>query len=95
MTTRVLAWATAVGILIVPSSLVAIAEANAIQLAQIDIDVRIGPPRSPDVLVEEPRPPSVVIETEGRGERRNCRSVTVTEWQDGVKVTRTEQQCDR
>jgi hypothetical protein len=71
------------------------AEADTIQLAQIDLGVWMGPSRSPDVVIEEPRPPSAAIETEGRGERRNCHSVTITEWQDGVKVTRTEQHCDR
>jgi hypothetical protein len=72
-----------------------IAEASTIQLAQVDVDARMGPSRSPDVVIEEPRPPRAAIETEGRGERQNCHSVTITEWQDGVKVTRTEQQCDR
>jgi hypothetical protein len=80
-----------------------LAEADTIQLAQLDADARMGPSRSPDVVIEEPRPPSAVIETEGRGESRNCPSVTITERQDGVqdgvqegaKVTRTEQRCDR
>jgi hypothetical protein len=71
-----------------------IAAAGTIQLAQVDLDVRLGPSRSPDILIEEPRPPRAAIETEGRGERRNCRDVTITEWRDGINVTRTEQQCD-
>jgi hypothetical protein len=69
--------------------------AEAVQLAQADFDARMGPSRSPKVVIEEPRPPSVVIETEGRGEARNCRPVTVTERQDGVLVTRTERRCGR
>ena len=77
----------------------AIAEADTVRLAQVDVDVWMGPSRSPDVVIEEPRPPSAAIETEGRSERQSCPSVTITEWQDGVqdgvKVTRTEQQCDR
>jgi hypothetical protein len=69
--------------------------AEVIRLAQADVDVRMGPSRSPKVVIEEPRPPSVVIETEGRGEGRNCRPVTVTERQDGVLVPRTERRCGR
>jgi hypothetical protein len=64
-------------------------------MAQVDLDGRKGPPRSPGLIIEEPRPPAVAVETEGRGERRECRSVTLTERQNGVPVTRTEQQCDR
>ena len=69
--------------------------ADAMRLAQADVDARMGPSRSPKVVIEEPRPPSVVIETEGRGEGQNCRPVTVTERQDGVVVTRTERRCER
>jgi hypothetical protein len=72
--------------------------ADHIQLAQTDLSVRMGPPRSPDVVIEEPRPPQAVIETEGRGEHqgepRNCRSVNLMEWRDGVQVSRTERECD-
>ena len=71
------------------------AQAGAIRVAQADLGARMGPTRSPNVVIEEPRPPNAVIETEGRSERDNCHSVTVTEMQDGVKVTRTEQRCDR
>src|SRR5262245_10919247 len=47
---------------------------NGIASAQVDVDVRVGPPgvkieepRRPDVVIEEPRRPGVVIqETEGR-----------------------------
>jgi hypothetical protein len=64
------------------------------RLAQVDLDVRRGvPPRGPGVVIEEPRPPAVAIETEGRG-GRDCRSVTVNEWRDGVRVMRTERRCD-
>jgi uncharacterized protein YraI len=95
MRTSVLALVTAAAMLSAVSLRAAIAEADTIRLAQVDVDVRMGPSRSPDVVIEEPRPPSAAIETEGRRERQNCHSVTITEWQDGVRVTRTEQQCDR
>ncbi len=71
------------------------ATARATELAQANFEGRMGPSRSPDVVVEEPRPPRAIIETEGRGEHRSCQPVTITEWHDGVKVTRTQQQCDR
>jgi hypothetical protein len=72
-----------------------LAVADPSQLAQVDLDMRMGPSRSPGVVIEDPRPPSAAIETEGRRERRHCRDVTITEWRDGIKVTWTEQQCDR
>ena len=31
----------------------------------------------------------------GPRHRPNCRTVTVTEWRHGAKVTRTERRCDR
>jgi hypothetical protein len=71
------------------------AEARNLRIAQADVGDRMGPARSPNVVIEEPRPPSVVIETEGRAQRDNCRAVTVTERHDGVEVTRTERRCDR
>jgi hypothetical protein len=95
MRTSVFALMTAAAMLSAVSLRAAGAEVGAIRLAQVDVDVWMGPSRSPDIVIEEPRPPSAAIETEGRGEHRNCHAVTVTEWQDGVKVTRTEQQCDR
>jgi hypothetical protein len=58
-------------------------------VAAQDVDVRIGP-----------RGPGVVIDTDARRYRdrgyrdRDCRSVTVSEWRDGVRVTRTERRCD-
>jgi len=63
------------------------AKADPTRLAQVDVDVRVGGPRGP----------GVVIDTEGRGDRRyrgECRTVTITEWRDGVRVTRTERRCD-
>jgi hypothetical protein len=81
------------------------ARADGTQLAQAGVDVRVGEPRRPGVVIEEPRRPGVVIEeprrrdrdvvigTEGRG-RGDCRSVTVSEWRDGVRVSRTERRCD-
>jgi hypothetical protein len=69
--------------------------AEALRLAQADVDTRMGPSRSPKVVIEEPRPPAAAIETEGRGPVESCRPVTVTERQDGVLITRTERRCDR
>src|SRR5215510_2153597 len=71
------------------------ARADSTQLAQADVDVRIGGPRRPGVVIEEPRrrERGIVVDTEGRG-RRDCRSVTVSEWRDGVRVSRTERRCD-
>ena len=63
-------------------------------LAQADFGARMGPPRSPDVVIEEPRPPRPVIETEGRGEPQKCRSHNVTDSRDGIKDPRTERECD-
>jgi hypothetical protein len=57
--------------------------ADPVRMAQVDVDVRIGGPRGP----------GVVIDTDGR-RNRDCRTVTVTEWSNGVKVTRTERRCD-
>ena len=67
-----------------------------IRLAQADNqDAKIGPVASPKVVIEEPRPPSAVIETEGRGEDRNCRAAAATERQDGTKVAKPERRCER
>jgi hypothetical protein len=88
-----LAMMTAAGLAAVPL-LAQPASAHPTRLAQGDVDVRRGaPPRGPGVVVEEPRPPAVAIETEGRG-GRDCRFVTVNEWRDGMRVTRTERRCD-
>jgi hypothetical protein len=94
MRTSLLAIATAAAALTAAPLLAATANAGPTRLAQADVDVRIGPPPGPGVVIEGPRRPGVGIDTEGRG-RRDCRSVTVSEWRDGVKVTRTERQCDR
>ena len=55
-------------------------------MAQVGVDVRIGPPRAPGYIVE----------TEGRRyrDRDDCRKITITEWRDGVKVKRTKWRCD-
>jgi hypothetical protein len=71
------------------------AEAAVFHIAQADVGDRMGPVRSPNVVIEEPRPPSAVIETEGRAQRDNCRPVTVTERHNGAEVTRTESRCER
>jgi hypothetical protein len=68
--------------------------AGDIALAQADFGARMGPSRSPNVVIEEPRPPRPVIETEGRGEPQKCSSVNVTESRDGIQVPRTERNCD-
>ena len=95
MRSRVLASTTVEAMLCVICLPAKGADPGAIRVAQADLGTRMGPTRSPNVVIEEPRPPNAVIETEGRSGRGNCHSVTVTERQDGVKVTRTEQQCDR
>jgi type II secretory pathway component PulJ len=71
------------------------AEARGLQLAQLNADLPTSTERSPRVIIEEPRPPSLAIETEGRGDRHDCRSVTITERKNGVPVIRTEQLCER
>jgi len=94
MKSIVIAMTTAAAVMTAAPMLAGAAKADPLRLAQADVDVRIGP-RGPGVVIEEPRRrPGVVIETEGR-RNRDCRSVSVTEWQNGVKVTRTERQCDR
>jgi hypothetical protein len=67
--------------------------ADPLRLAQVDVDINVGPGRhrGPGIVVAPA--PGIVVETEGRG-RRDCRSVTVTEWQNGVRVSRTERRCD-
>ena len=57
------------------------AAADPIRLAQVDVEIG-GHPRS-----------GVVIESEGRA-RHDFRSVTVKEWRNGARVTRTERRCD-
>ena len=87
----VLALATAAAVLTAAPLLSTTAKADPIQLAQADVDVRVGP-RGPGVVIDHPRRRhGVVIETEGR---RGCRSVTTKEWRNGVRVTRTERRCD-
>ena len=95
MRTIVVAMTTAAAVLTAAPMLAGIANADNVRLAQVDVDVRVGGPRGPGVVIEEPRRgPGIVIDTDGR-RNRDCRSVTVSEWQNGVKVTRTERQCDR
>jgi hypothetical protein len=68
------------------------ARAETMQLAQVGVgvDIDVGRPRG-GVVIEERRRPGVVIETEGR---RSCRTVTVTERENGVAVSRTRRVCD-
>jgi hypothetical protein len=95
MRTGGLALMTAAAVLSAISMRGGLAAADTSQLAQVDLDVPLGPSRSPDVVIEDPRPPSAAIETEGRGERRPCRDVAITERPDDEDATRTEQRCDR
>jgi hypothetical protein len=71
------------------------AAAGGIRFARLSGETPIGAVRSPRVIIEEPRPSTMAIETEGRGERHDCRAVTTTERQNGLPVTRTEQLCGR
>jgi hypothetical protein len=48
--------------------------------AQVGVDVEIGPRTGVYV---------------GPRHRPHCRTVTITEWRHGAKVTRTERRCDR
>jgi hypothetical protein len=69
---------------------------DTIRLAQLDSDTtRLGPQRSPRVVIEEPRPPRSAIETEGRGESRRCRSEATAGRQDGEKPGDPDRRCDR
>jgi hypothetical protein len=75
--------------------------ATSIQMAQVDVDVRVGPPavrieedRRPGVVIEERRrvAPGVVIEgTDGR--RRDCVTRSESETRNGVTVTERERDC--
>jgi hypothetical protein len=67
------------------------AKADPTRLAQVDVEV--GAPGRPGVVIEHPRRHGVVIESEGRA-RHDCRSVTVREWRHGARITRTERRCD-
>jgi hypothetical protein len=96
MRTVVLALATAAAVALSIGLGAASGAAGTIRLAQADNqDAKMGPVASPKVVIEEPRPPSAVIETEGRGEDRNCRPATTTERQDGTKVAKPERRCER
>jgi hypothetical protein len=79
-----IAMTTAAAVLTAAPMLAAEAKADPVRMAQADIDVRVGGPRGP----------GVVIDTDGR-RHRDCRTVTVSEWHNGVKVSRTERRCDR
>jgi hypothetical protein len=85
----------AVIVLTVPGSFQQTSWAKDLAPGQADVDTRIGPRRSPNVVIEEPRPPLGVLETEGRNEHRNCRSASVSDSPDGAKTTSGEPQCDR
>jgi hypothetical protein len=84
MKSIVIAITTATAVLTAAPMLAGSAKADPVRLAQVDVDVRVGGPRGP----------GVVIDTDGR-RNRDCRTVTVSEWHNGVKVVRTERRCDR
>ena len=84
MKSILIAITTAAAVLAAAPMLAGAAKADSFQLAQVDVDVRLGGPRGP----------GVVVDTDGR-RHRDCRSVTVSEWRNGVKVVRTERRCDR
>jgi len=93
MKSMMLAIATAAAVLTTAPLLAGTARADATQLAQADIDVRIGP-RGPGVVIDEPRRRrDVEIETEGRT-LPDCRSVTVRDSRNALRLTRTERRCD-
>jgi hypothetical protein len=59
-----------------------------VQLAQVDVDVRVGPPA---VRIEEERRPVVIEGTDGR--RRDCVTRSESETRNGVTVTERERDC--
>ena len=75
MRTIVLAVAASAAVLMSAPLLAGTASAASIQLAQVDVDVRVGPPA---VRIEEERRPGVVIE-----ERRRVAPGVVIEGTDG------------
>ena len=99
--TIVLAVAASAAVLMSAPLLAGTASAASIQLAQVDVDVRVGPPavrieeeRRPGVVIEERRrvAPGVVIEgTDGR--RRDCVTRSESETRNGVTVTERERDC--
>jgi len=89
MKNALLAIAAAAAVLTAAPLLAGTAKADPIQVAQADINVRVG---GPGVIVEpRHRRHGVVVETVGRS---HCRTVTVREWRHGMRVSRTERQCD-
>jgi hypothetical protein len=101
MRTIVFAATAAAAVLTSAPLLSGTASAASVQLAQVDIDVRVGPPvgrieeeRRPGVVIEERRrpDPGVVIEgTDGR--RRDCVTRSESETRNGVTVTEREREC--
>ena len=83
MKSILIAMTTAAAVLTAAPMLAGTAKADPSQLAQVDVDLRVGGPRGP----------GVVIDTDGR-RHRDCRTVTVSEWRNGVKVSRTTRRCD-
>jgi len=102
MRTTILAIAAAATVAAAPPLLAERATANPAQLAQADVDVRVGPPgarieehRRPGAVIEEHRRPGVVIEeTEGRKDR-DCVTHSESTSRNGTTVTRKERDCAR
>jgi hypothetical protein len=94
MRTMVFAVAAAAAALTALPLSVAPVNADPVRMAQVDVDVGVGPrPHDRGVIIEERRRPGVVIEeTEGR--RRDCvtRSESVTRG-NGTTVTKQERNC--
>ena len=100
MRTIVLAVAASAAVLTSAPLLAGSASAASIQLAQVDVDVRVGPPavrieeeRRPGVVIEERRrvAPGVIEGTDGR--RRDCVTRSESETRNGVTVTERERDC--
>jgi hypothetical protein len=94
MRTMVFAVAAAAAALTALPFSVAPVNADPVRMAQVDVDVGVGPrPHDRGVIIEERRRPGVIIEeTEGR--RRDCvtHSESVTRG-NGTTVTEQERNC--
>ena len=95
MRTMVFAVAASAAVLTALPFSVAPVNADPVRMAQVDVDVGVGPrPHDRGVIIEERRRPGVVIEgTEGRGPR-DCvtHSESVTR-RNGTTITEQERNC--
>ena len=103
MRSTVIALAAAASVLTAVPLLTSIAHADSTRLAQVDVDVNVGPRgpgvrveerRRPDVVIEKRRPGVVIEETNGRG-RRDCVTRSESESRNGVTVTESQRECAR